>query len=91
MRINKTNHISPLSTPNNNRPKNKSGVTKPRNTDRIDIDSGSISRMEIAIKENLIKFQTRKISVERLDSIKQRIENGSYRVNTSDIIKAMLS
>ncbi len=90
MRINKINHISPSVT--TKKFQRKTGVQGPkRNTDRIEIDNGSsVSRMELAIKENIIKFQTKKLSVEKLDFIKQRIEQGSYRVDTGDIIKAML-
>jgi hypothetical protein len=69
MRINKINHISPSVTPK--KLQSKTGVQgSKRNTDRIEIDTGSsVSRMELAIKENIVKFQSRKLSVEKLDSI----------------------
>ena len=60
-------------------------------TDRVDVASKpSIDQIEGKIKDNVLKSQNQQTSLEKLESIKDKISRNEYSVSTDDIVKSIL-
>jgi len=93
MRINNADHINSYSSISKDNETKKLSVSETckYSTDRVEVASKpSIDQIEVKIKDNILKTQNQKTSVEKLEAIKDRISRNEYSVNTDDIIKSIL-
>jgi len=92
MRIDNVNHIASYnSIPTDKETKKPIEGKSAYSKDRIDVaNKPSIDQMKNKIKNNILKLEKQQTSSEKLEAIKERISNGTYRVSTDDIIKSIL-
>ncbi|MDF2567473.1 MAG: hypothetical protein K0R90_929 [Oscillospiraceae bacterium] len=92
MRIDKINQSPVLTPPVGDKVKKEVASEKAsRSTDRVEIQSQpSIDSVKKQIKENIIQNQKSQISAERLEAIKQKINQGEYYIDTNELVRSIL-
>ena len=92
MRIDKVNQIFPHNSPLGDKGTKKSaGEKQTYSADRVEVGGKSaFDLIKSSMKDNIVKSKRQQISAEKLESIKQKISENRYFIDTDDIVKSML-
>jgi anti-sigma28 factor (negative regulator of flagellin synthesis) len=69
----------------------ETAASKKSTTDRVEIGvRTSADQASAQIKENILRSEKQRISNERLESIKSKIKQNEYRIDTDEIVKSIM-
>lgn len=92
MRIDKVNQIFSYNSVQSDKGTKKAADEKQTySADRVEVGGKpAFEQIKSSMKDNIVKSKRQQISAEKLESIKQKISENRYFIDTDDIVKSML-